>query len=79
MAKNNNISYDGELSQKVSKLIDSYEEKFGEKPPIVGYLDEDLVEKLAYSIENGKELEGAEEGLYKKLGVKKEDQKTVVI
>ena len=71
--------YEQELSQKVSKLFYEYENKFGEKPPVFGYSDEELIVKLAEAIEKNIELEGAEEGLYKSLDIKKDSQKTALI
>ena len=71
--------YEQELSQKVSKLFYEYENKFGEKHPVFGYSYEELIVKLAEAIEKNIELEGAEEGLYKTLGIKKDSQKTAII
>lgn len=79
MAKENKLSYEQELSNEVFKLFDEYEKKFGEKPPIFGYSDEELLVKLEEAIEKNIELEGAEEGLYKTLGIKKDSDKTAII
>lgn len=45
----------------IERLIEKYRERFGEGPPIFGYLHEDIIQELKISLKTGKPMVGAEE------------------
>ena len=54
---------------------DKYEQLFGEKPPIFGYEEEDILPAIIKAIETKKPMPGMNEIIEERLGITDEDRK----
>ena len=56
------------------KLWSKYEQLFGEKPPIFGYEEEDILPAIIKALETKKPMPGMHEIIEKELGISDEDR-----
>ena len=58
----------------ITELWSKYEQLFGEKPPVFGYEEEDILPAIIKAIETEKPMPGMNEIIEEELGITDEDK-----